>query len=89
MVDGAEHKRQRKILTPAFSASRVQNLIPHFWAKAVELSQYWERNAIEEKDGEGFEVFNGLTRTTLDIIGLAGIPLNPSHISLLRESVGL
>lgn len=93
MVDGAEHKRQRKLLTPAFTSQRVGGLVPHFWKKGCELVEYLERNAVldsndmdENRKKRGFEVFNCLTRTTLDIIGLAGKSLSCltiSHLSLL------
>ncbi|OCH91130.1 cytochrome P450 [Obba rivulosa] len=40
-VDGRVHRKQRKILTPAFSSSNVKHLTPIFWAKAVELRDIW------------------------------------------------
>ncbi len=93
-MDGAEHKRQRKILTPAFTSQRVGGLVPHFWKKGCELAEYLEGNASDVEDSEGrrrdngFEVFNCLTRTTLDIIGLAGNPFMPHHIDLsLLDSI--
>ncbi|KAJ3480363.1 hypothetical protein NLJ89_g12284 [Agrocybe chaxingu] len=36
-VEGDDHKRQRKILTPAFSASHIKSLTPIFWDKATQL----------------------------------------------------
>jgi len=94
VVDGAEHKRQRKILTPAFTGQRVGGLVPHFWKKGCELQEYLNRNAVDSEDVEengkrkGFEVFNCLTRTTLDIIGLAGNShfLLPSPYSIFHYS---
>ncbi|KAH8818978.1 cytochrome P450 [Flagelloscypha sp. PMI_526] len=36
-VEGEQHKRQRKILTPAFSSSHMKSLTPIFWEKAIQL----------------------------------------------------
>jgi cytochrome P450 len=72
VVDGNEHRRQRRILNPAFASQHIKNLVGHFWLKGCELRDYWERNALNSDETKGYEVFNTLTRTTLDIIGLAG-----------------
>jgi cytochrome P450 len=39
LVNGEEHKRQRKILSPCLSTKEVRLLDPIFWEKAVELLQ--------------------------------------------------
>ncbi|KZT09092.1 cytochrome P450 [Laetiporus sulphureus 93-53] len=36
-VEGEDHRRQRRILTQAFTSSHIKTLSPVFWAKAVEL----------------------------------------------------
>ncbi|KAI0952883.1 hypothetical protein AcW1_007249 [Taiwanofungus camphoratus] len=40
-VEGEVHRRQRKILNPAFSPSKIKSLTPIFWAKATELRDIW------------------------------------------------
>ncbi|KAF8195514.1 cytochrome P450 [Pholiota molesta] len=40
-VEGEDHRRQRKILAPAFSASHIKSLTPIFWNKAEELRDIW------------------------------------------------
>jgi len=40
-VEGDVHRRQRRILTPAFSSSHIKSLTPIFWAKASELRDIW------------------------------------------------
>ncbi|KAF8967104.1 cytochrome P450 [Flammula alnicola] len=40
-VEGEDHRRQRKILTPAFSTSHIKSLTPIFWDKATELRDIW------------------------------------------------
>jgi cytochrome P450 len=71
-VDGNEHRRQRKILNPAFASPHIKNLIGAFWRKSCELKDLWEQEGVNCEGKQGYEVFNALTRTTLDIIGLAG-----------------
>jgi hypothetical protein len=39
--EGDMHKRQRKILSPAFSLSHVRSLAPIFWQKAEQLRDIW------------------------------------------------
>ena len=72
VVEGKEHKQQRKILNPAFSSQHVKHLINTFWIKACELRDSWEQEAIHAHPERGYNVVDALTRTTLDIIGLAG-----------------
>ncbi|CAL1713461.1 unnamed protein product [Somion occarium] len=40
-VEGDDHRRQRKILTPAFSASHIKTLSPIFYKKASQLRDIW------------------------------------------------
>jgi cytochrome P450 len=69
VVDGAEHRRQRKLVNPAFTAERIKLLVPVFWTKACELRKLWHDEGV---NAEEYDVFSSLVRTTLDIIGLAG-----------------
>ena len=76
VVDGSEHRRQRKLLNPAFASEHIKNLIGPFWAKGCELMQLLEDEAINTNEKGGYDVLKALTRTTLDIIGLAGTTEN-------------
>jgi cytochrome P450 len=67
-VDGAEHRRQRRLLSPAFTAERIKLLIPTFWTKACELRKLW----VGEGNVTEYDVCPSLIRTMLDAIGLAG-----------------
>jgi cytochrome P450 len=67
-----EHKRQRRILTPAFGVSHIREITPHFWTKANQLTEEW-RPLVESKPEEGIDVMKWMNRATLDIIGLAGV----------------
>lgn len=75
VVDGNEHRRQRKLLNPAFSSEHIKHLISPFWSKACELKQLWEDEAININEEKGYNVVKALSRTTLDIIGLTGLSL--------------
>ena len=65
------HKRQRRILTPAFGISHIREITPHFWMKANQLADAWIP-VVEKQSEEGIDVTKWMTRVTLDIIGLAG-----------------
>ncbi|KAL1404861.1 hypothetical protein Q8F55_008472 [Vanrija albida] len=40
-AEGMVHRRQRKVLNPAFGTAQVRNLMPEFWNKAYLLSDLW------------------------------------------------
>ncbi|KAF2762068.1 cytochrome P450 [Pseudovirgaria hyperparasitica] len=69
-VEGDEHKKQRKNVTPAFSGRHIKDLVPIFWAKGHQLGDVISREA--RKDGS-LEVTAPISRATLDIIGSACI----------------
>ncbi|KAJ7808868.1 cytochrome P450 [Mycena olivaceomarginata] len=86
-VEGDVHKRQRKILTPAFSSSHIKSLTPIFWDAAQKLRDIWlhtasladgkETNESKSRSSvpSGYarvDVLKWLGRATLDAIGLAG-----------------
>ena len=66
-----EHKRQRRILTPAFAIGHIRKITPHFWAKAHQLADVLIPVA-QTQPPEGIDVTKWINRATLDIIGLAG-----------------
>ncbi|WOO86283.1 Cytochrome P450 monooxygenase FUM15 [Vanrija pseudolonga] len=40
-AEGATHRRQRRVLNPAFGPVQIKNLMPEFWNKAYELDKIW------------------------------------------------
>lgn len=66
-----EHRRQRRILTPAFGVGHIRQITPHFWMKANQLAEKWKPIAESQSKG-GIDVMKWTSRVTLDIIGLAG-----------------
>ncbi|EXJ59488.1 uncharacterized protein A1O5_12113 [Cladophialophora psammophila CBS 110553] len=74
LAEGQTHVIQRKALTPAFSITSIRSLMPVFWAKSLRMAELWENEmAAEKTSNKCFEVLEWLNRTTLDIIGRAGL----------------
>ncbi|KAG9051532.1 hypothetical protein FS837_004042 [Tulasnella sp. UAMH 9824] len=82
-AEGEQHRRQRKIISPAFSNYSLRALQPIFFSKAIELRDTLSKlvkNAATSSSSENEKSDNGLVvdmnnwlwRTTFDIIGLAG-----------------
>jgi cytochrome P450 len=71
MVEGDQHRFQRKNLMPAFSFRHIKELYPMMWQKAKILT---ERLSAEMKEGNNvFEINSWAGKVTLDIIGVAGL----------------
>ncbi|KAL8699633.1 MAG: hypothetical protein Q9201_005887 [Fulgogasparrea decipioides] len=81
LAEGEEHKAQRKNLMPAFSYRHIKDLYPIFWAKSSEMVKAITeslRSEHEESTPElgiapVVEIGNWSSRSTLDIIGKAGM----------------
>lgn len=74
IVEGDEHKFQRKHVSPAFSFRHIKDLYPIFWSKAVELVKCVAHEA-DENEGV-VEVNHWSNKVTMDIIGVAGLGRN-------------
>ncbi|RHZ54628.1 cytochrome P450 [Aspergillus thermomutatus] len=75
LVEGDEHKKQRKNLMPAFSYRHIKDLYPTFWSKSIEMVKLIEKdlhNRADTKDNI-VRVSDWASRATLDIIGVAGM----------------
>lgn len=70
-AEGELHKRQRKVLSPAFGTGYVREIVPIFTEKANHLVAVLAEQLNSQK-ADGIEVFAVLSRCTLDIIGSAG-----------------
>lgn len=77
LAEGDEHKRQRRLLMPAFHFRHVKDLYPVFWSKAQEVTQAMmtalQLSQQSEKPSSVQEITNWASRATLDIIGIAGM----------------
>ncbi|KAJ7737736.1 cytochrome P450 [Mycena metata] len=78
-----EHKRQRKIMNPAFGVMQIRLMTEIFLEKAVQLRDVWLQQ-VERENGARIDVLSWSRRMTLDVIGQAGFNyqfhgLEPDH----------
>jgi Cytochrome P450 len=77
-AEGQDHKRQRRVATPAFSVQNMRALVPLVFKKGNELMNRWMDIVINEVDdvkargGVRIDVCHWINRATFDVIGLAG-----------------
>ena len=85
-MEGEEHRKQRRLLGPAFSSQTVKRVTPIFFQKANELCERWRSlvPAAENKDQHDHSTFSEasntssidiahwISRAAFDVIGLAG-----------------
>ncbi|KAJ7676075.1 cytochrome P450 [Mycena polygramma] len=72
VVENEDHKRQRKIMNPAFGPKEVRALTDIFVYKSIELRDIWIKQAAQNGGVARVEALGMLSKTSLDIIGLAG-----------------
>ncbi|EMD33454.1 hypothetical protein CERSUDRAFT_160359 [Gelatoporia subvermispora B] len=91
VAEGEEHRKQRRIMNPAFGPAQIRELTGTFMDKAIELQNFWD-SAIQETDGTArIDVCDGLTKATLNIIGSVGFnyefdAFNPSKNNELFDA---
>ncbi|RHZ55811.1 cytochrome P450 monooxygenase sphH [Aspergillus thermomutatus] len=75
IAEGEEHKFQRKNLKPAFAYRHIKDLYPVFWSKGTEMVRLIRKDLQNRKETEDHtvQVRNWASRSSLDIIGLAGM----------------
>ncbi|EIW62554.1 cytochrome P450 [Trametes versicolor FP-101664 SS1] len=69
-VSGEEHRKQRRILNPAFGPAQVRDLTHIFVEKSIQLREYWAN--VVRSGSTRVNVNKDLSKLTLDIIGVAG-----------------
>ncbi|KAJ6565538.1 cytochrome P450 [Mycena vulgaris] len=67
-VDLDEHKRQ----APAFGITQVRLLTKIFVEKSIQLRDIWARQICSGEEHHAIDIFPGLRRMALDVIGQAG-----------------
>jgi hypothetical protein len=97
IAEGADHRRQRKILNPSFSQAAVREMVPMFFDKAYELKDTLitliNDTSIETsptpavkgdvvQGARKIDVMRYLAQATLDVIGLAGFNYDFRSMSL-------
>lgn len=87
ICEGDEHRFQRKHCMPAFSFRHIKELYPVFWSKSLQLcdrvaaeiqespAPWNDDEKVAPKDGSSglLEMNHWANKTTLDIIGVAGL----------------
>jgi cytochrome P450 len=72
-AEGAVHKRQRRVGTPAFSIQNLRSLIPLVFNKGNLLKEKWLQLGRESASRElTIDVCHWVSRATFDVIGVAG-----------------
>ncbi|KAK5808086.1 cytochrome P450 [Linnemannia elongata] len=73
LVEGDVHRKQRKMLNPAFSHKHIKEMVSTMAIPAEMLGRMWEERVDMSEDGcVEFDVARDLGSCTLDIIGRAG-----------------
>lgn len=78
IVEGDEHKFQRKHIMPSFQFRHIKDLYPMMWSKAVQLTRAVESEVAEEpgngkRSSRVVEVNHWANKVTMDIIGVAAL----------------
>ncbi|TFK22666.1 cytochrome P450 [Coprinopsis marcescibilis] len=76
IVEGEEHKRQRRVMNPAFGPAQIRELTEVFVGKSLQLRDIWLSEAQEAGGVLSVNASTYFSRLTLDVIGLAGFNYN-------------
>jgi len=68
-------------LNPAFGPQQIRELTEIFVEKAIELRDIWSKEIVKHDGVAPIECLSWMSRTTLDIIGLAGFNYNFNALS--------
>lgn len=71
VVEGNQHKLQRKAVSPAFSGKHIKDLVPVMWTKSKEFVNVVAQKAQLPEHNGVIEVSSVASHVTLDIIGVA------------------
>ncbi|ETW77148.1 hypothetical protein HETIRDRAFT_152123 [Heterobasidion irregulare TC 32-1] len=71
VVQGEQHKQQRRIMNPAFGPAQIRELTAIFVDKSIELRNLW-MSELTSNGQNAIDVMAWLNKMTLDVIGLAG-----------------
>ncbi|KAJ7754371.1 cytochrome P450 [Mycena maculata] len=83
VVEGDDHRRQRKILNPAFGVPQIRELTSVFVEKSIQLRNIWASEIASADDGAArIDVLSWTSKTTLDIIGQAGFNYHFNALSV-------
>ncbi|CAG8451840.1 99_t:CDS:2 [Ambispora gerdemannii] len=74
LVEGDVHKRQRKLMTPAFTFANIKGMVPIFAKPLHTLKKIWIELLENHKDGKEIQIdiMSFMSKATLDAIGMIG-----------------
>ncbi|KZT02793.1 cytochrome P450 [Laetiporus sulphureus 93-53] len=72
VMEGERHRKQRRILNPAFGPAQLRGFTEIFIDKAIQLRNMWLNELSEHGQGVRIDVMSGLNKMTLDAMGAAG-----------------
>lgn len=70
--EGMHHKKQRKVMNPAFSLTNMKAYSPIFLQKAHQLRRRWLGLITGSEPAETLDLVHWISRATFDVIGLTG-----------------
>ncbi|KAJ7731425.1 cytochrome P450 [Mycena maculata] len=71
-VEGEDHKRQRRVMNPAFGTAQIRGLTGIFVDKSVELRDIWVNMIRGHTAPQHIDVYSWLSKMTLDVIAQSG-----------------
>ncbi|KAI1783891.1 cytochrome P450 [Ganoderma leucocontextum] len=69
---GEQHRHQRHVMNPAFGPAQIREFTGIFLEKAARLCDYWNYQIASQDGMLRTDVMSGISKMTLDVIGLAG-----------------
>ncbi|KAJ3524791.1 hypothetical protein NMY22_g10851 [Coprinellus aureogranulatus] len=77
---GSKHRKQRKLLNPAFSVAHLRTFTPTFYGVAKRLEQSL-RQGVSEGQSE-VDILGWMTRTAVELVGLSGFGYSFDSLAL-------
>jgi len=78
--EGAEHKRQRRILLGLFSVPNLKKIFPVFWEKAQRFAR-WVDDGMDQSGSRDLEVVEAYLKVGLDVAGPTVLGLELDHLT--------
>lgn len=76
VAEGDLHRKQRRVMNPAFGPTQIRGVTKIFVDKAHQLRALWTATLELTGGPARIDVLSGLTKVTLDVIGLAGFNID-------------
>ncbi|KAI1785120.1 cytochrome P450 [Ganoderma leucocontextum] len=72
VTEGEQHRHQRHVMNPAFGPAQIREFTGIFLEKAARLCDDWSYQIASQDGTLRTNVIGGISKMTLDVIGLAG-----------------